>query len=324
MEGRFLIQRCPSVVATNILLRLNDICRRECVRVRAHSVIVSPVGARMSKDDLRRQLSSSGIASDDMRLLDRRTLLFAGLWVLLVGGLFAFAVTVNLFDWLYEITRAHEDWQLDEILALLLCVGIGSLVFLAIRTRQLSREIKRREAAEFLAHESARHDALTGLANGRRFREALAQAIESARQSQSSCAILFIDLDRFKPVNDMHGHAIGDEVLIDVAQQIAKAAPAGATAARLGGDEFGMIVLGVPSRESVLFLSQRLSRDIGKTRQIGEVQLEVGATVGIAVFPDDGRDAAELVAAADKAMYAAKPSRRGLISLGDSNGARAN
>ena len=104
-------------------------------------MIVSPVGARMSKDDLRRQLSSSGIASGDMRLLDRRTLLFAGLWVLLVGGLFAFAVTVNLFDWLYEITRAHEDWQLDELLALLLCVGIGSLVFLAIRTRQLSREI---------------------------------------------------------------------------------------------------------------------------------------------------------------------------------------
>ncbi|WP_054313597.1 GGDEF domain-containing protein [Mesorhizobium sp. 1M-11] len=278
----------------------------------------------MSKNDLRRQLGSSEIASGDVRWPDRRMLVLVGSWILLVAGLFAFAVKVDLFDWLYRITRTHEDWQLDEILALLLCVGVVSLVFLAVRTRQLAHEVRRREAAERLAHDSARHDPLTGLANGRRFREALAQAIESARQSQSSCAVLFIDLDRFKPVNDMHGHAVGDEVLIDVAQQIALAAPAGATAARLGGDEFGVIVMAVPGRESVLFLSQRLSRDISKARQLGEVQLEVGATVGIAIFPDDGHDANSLIKAADQAMYAAKPSRRGLIGLSDSNGVIAN
>nr|WP_101935487.1 GGDEF domain-containing protein [Mesorhizobium loti] len=279
----------------------------------------------MSKNDLRWQLDSSEIAAGDHRWPDRRVLMLAGLWILVVGGLFAFAVTVNLFDWLYQVTRAHEDWQLDEVLALLLCVGVVSLVFLAIRTRQLGREIKRREAAERLAHDSARHDPLTGLANGRRFREALAHAIESAVQSRSNCAVLFIDLDRFKPVNDMHGHAVGDEVLIDVAQQIAQAAPAGATAARLGGDEFGVIVSAVPGRESVLFLSQRLSRDISKVRQVGEVQLEVGATVGIAVFPDDGENAEALINAADQAMYAAKPSRRGLSGRGDlQNSAIAN
>lgn len=278
----------------------------------------------MSKNDLRRQLGSSEIATGDHRWPDRRTLVLAGFWILLVGGLFAFAVKVDLFDWLYQITRAHEDWQLDEILALLLCLGVGSLVFLAIRTRQLAHEIRRREAAERLAHDSARHDPLTGLANGRRFREALAQAIEGARQSQSSCAVLFIDLDRFKPVNDMHGHAVGDEVLIDVARQIAQATPTGTTAARLGGDEFGVIVMAVPGRESVLFLSQRLSRDLSKMRQVGGVQLEVGATVGIAIFPDDGNDANSLINAADQAMYAAKPSRRGLIGLGDTNGAIAN
>ena len=122
----------------------------------------------------------------------------------------------------------------------------------------------------------------------------------------------------------MIGHAVGDEVLFVVAGQIALAAQTGATAARLGGDEFGVIVMAVPGRESVLFLSQRLSRDISKTRQVGEVQLEVGATVGIAIFPDDGNDANSLINAADQAMYAAKPSRRGLIGLGDSNGAIAN
>lgn len=279
----------------------------------------------MSKNDLRRQPGSSEIAAGDRRWPALRAVVVAGSWVLLVGVLFTFAVTVDLFEWLYGITRAHEDWQLDEVLALLLCVGVVSLGFLAIRTRQLAREIKRREAAERLAHDSARHDPLTGLANGRRFREALALAIESAGRSQSTCAVLFIDLDRFKPVNDMYGHAVGDEVLIDVAQQIAQASPAGATAARLGGDEFGIVVPGVPGRESVLFLSQRLSRDIGKVRHVGEVQLEIGAAVGIAVFPDDGENADALINAADQAMYAAKPSRRGSSGRGDlQNGAIAN
>ncbi|WP_144222629.1 GGDEF domain-containing protein [Mesorhizobium amorphae] len=274
----------------------------------------------MSKNDPRWTLDSSEIAAGGRQWPDRRMLALAGFWILLVGVLFALAVKVELFEWLYEVTRAHEDWQLDEILALLLCIGVASLAFLAIRTRQLTHEIRRREAAEQLAHDSARHDPLTGLANGRRFREALSQAIENAGRSRLNCAVLFIDLDRFKPVNDMHGHAIGDEVLIDVAQQIAQAAPAGATAARLGGDEFGIVVPSVPGRESVLFLSQRLSRDIGKVRQLGERQLEVGATVGIAVFPEDGLDANALISAADQAMYAAKPSRRGMLGRGDLQG----
>ncbi|MBN9232155.1 MULTISPECIES: GGDEF domain-containing protein [Phyllobacteriaceae] len=270
----------------------------------------------MSNNDLQRR-NISRAASNDERWPNWHMLAFAGCWVFAVSGFFAIAVSVNLFERINQFTRTYEKWQLDELFSLLLCAGVVSLFFLAIRTRQLAREITRREVAEKLAHDSARHDPLTGLANSRRFREALTLAIESARQNEGSCAVLFIDLDRFKPVNDTHGHAVGDEVLMDVARQIAQAAPAGATAARLGGDEFGVIVLAVPGRESVLFLSQRLSRDIGKARAVGEVQVEVGATVGIAIFPDDGHDADSLINAADQAMYAAKPSRRGPIGRGD-------
>jgi len=270
----------------------------------------------MSNNDLQRR-NAGRAASNDERWPNWHMLAFAGCWVFAVSGFFAIAVSVNLFERINQFTRTYEKWQLDELFSLLLCAGVVSLFFLAIRTRQLAREITRREVAEKLAHDSARHDPLTGLANSRRFREALTMAIESARQNEGSCAVLFIDLDRFKPVNDTHGHAVGDEVLMDVARQIAQAAPAGATAARLGGDEFGVIVLAVPGRESVLFLSQRLSRDIGKVRAVGEVQVEVGATVGIAIFPDDGHDADSLINAADQAMYAAKPSRRGPIGRGD-------
>ncbi|WP_442582053.1 diguanylate cyclase domain-containing protein [Mesorhizobium sp. ASY16-5R] len=264
----------------------------------------------MSATDLHRQSHSNG---DDPGMWPAkvwRRVLTAGLWLLAVIGLFAIVATIDLYDRLFAATRLYEDWELDELLSLLLCAGLVSIVFLAIRTRQLFREIARREAAERLAHESARHDPLTGLANRRRFGEALRTAIAISENSSSNCAVLFIDLDGFKPVNDTYGHAVGDEVLIAVAEQIAHAAPEGTTVARLGGDEFGIVIPGSTGRESLLFLAQRLARDMARPRQFGTSSLAVGATVGIAVHPDDGRDAEALIASADQAMYAAKRAKR--------------
>lgn len=229
-----------------------------------------------------------------------------GIWLLLCVVLFAIDTQVNLFEQLYQATRTYEDWQLDELLSLLLCAGIVALVMLGIRTRQLSREIARREAAERLAHDTARHDPLTGLANRRRFREEIHASIGRSSGSPSGCAVIYIDLDGFKPVNDRHGHAAGDAVLVEVAQRIATAAPKGATVARLGGDEFGVVLHDVSNPEALLFLSQRLQRDIAKPIEADSLQLIVGATIGIAVFPDDGGDPEALIAAADRAMYIAK------------------
>lgn len=229
-----------------------------------------------------------------------------GIWLLLCVVLFAVDTQVNLFERLYQVTRTYEAWQLDEVLSLLLCAGIVALVMLAIRTRQLSREVARREAAERLAHDTARHDPLTGLANRRRFREEIHASIGRSDKSPSSCAVIYIDLDGFKPVNDRHGHAAGDAVLIEVAQRIAHVAPKGATVARLGGDEFGVVLHDVANPEALLFLSQRLQRDIAKPIESDRLQLIVGATIGIAVFPEDGGDPEALIAAADRAMYIAK------------------
>lgn len=229
-----------------------------------------------------------------------------GIWLLLCVVLFAIDTQVNLFEQLYQVTRTYEAWQLDELLSLLLCAGIVALVMLGIRTRQLSREVARREAAERLAHDTARHDPLTGLANRRRFREEIHASIGRSNGSPSGCAVIYIDLDGFKPVNDRHGHAAGDAVLVEVAQRIANAAPKGATVARLGGDEFGVVLHDVSNTEALLFLSQRLQRDIAKPIEAESLQLVVGATIGIAVFPDDGGDPEALIAAADRAMYIAK------------------
>ncbi|PWK63268.1 diguanylate cyclase (GGDEF)-like protein [Aminobacter sp. AP02] len=118
--------------------------------------------------------------------------------------------------------------------------------------------------------------------------------------------MIYIDLDGFKPVNDRHGHAAGDIVLVEVAQRIAHAVPRGAIVARLGGDEFGVVPHDVANPEALFFLSQRLQRDVARPIDADTLQLTVGATIGIAVFPEDGGDPEALIAAADRAMYIAK------------------
>ncbi|MBB4650225.1 diguanylate cyclase (GGDEF)-like protein [Aminobacter niigataensis] len=263
----------------------------------------------MSASDQRRQQQTGEATGTRSAGADWRRMAAFAPWLILSVALFAVATRLELFERLYEATRTYEEWQLDELLSLLLSAGIVALVMLAFRTRQLSREIARREAAERLAHDSARHDPLTGLANSRRFREEIKSTIGNAEKFSSGCGVIYIDLDGFKPVNDTHGHAVGDGVLVEVARRITQAAPKGATVARLGGDEFGVVVSGVGNPEALLFLSQRLQRDIAKPIEIGLLQLTVGATVGIAVFPDDGSDAEALIASADRAMYIAKRAR---------------
>lgn len=260
----------------------------------------------MSASDQRRQQQAGEAAGYRLAGSGWRRMAALAFWLILCIALFAVDTRLELFERLYEATRAYEEWQLDELLSLLLCAGIIALVMLGFRTRQLAREIARREAAERLAHDSARHDPLTGLANSRRFREQIKATVGNAERSSSGCAVLYIDLDGFKPVNDTHGHAVGDIVLVEVARRISQAAPNGATVARLGGDEFGVVVSGVSNPEALLFLSQRLQRDIAKPIETGPLHLTVGATVGIAVFPEDGSDAEALIASADRAMYIAK------------------
>ncbi|KQU72709.1 diguanylate cyclase domain-containing protein [Aminobacter aganoensis] len=276
----------------------------------------------MSASDQRRQQETGESAGARSAGTGWRRIGALAPWLLLGIVLFAVDMRLELFERLYEATRTYEAWQLDEVLSLLLCAGIVALVMLGFRTRQLSREIARREAAERLAHDSARHDPLTGLANSRRFREEIRSTISHPEKASSGCAVIYIDLDGFKPVNDTHGHAAGDSVLVEVARRIAQAAPKGATVARLGGDEFGLVVSGVGNPEALLFLSQRLQRDIAKPIEIGSLLLTVGATVGIAVFPDDGSDADALIVSADHAMYIAKRAKSD--GLGRNGAARAS
>ena len=170
------------------------------------------------------------------------------------------------------------------------------------------------EAAQKLAQSLARHDALTGLPNRRVFAEVLEAARLQAGRGGAQFAVLSLDLDRFKPVNDIHGHHAGDDVLREVATRIGAVVRAGDMVARLGGDEFALIMHcneGEDPSAAAALLADRIIAGVGRPISIGSRFVDVGASIGIALCPMDGTDPETLLRAADMAMYRAKERGRG-------------
>ena len=147
-------------------------------------------------------------------------------------------------------------------------------------------------------------DALTGLANRALLHDRIKQAIATARRKAGSFAVLLVDLDRFKPVNDIYGHATGDLVLRKTARRLQAATRAVDTVARLGGDEFVVLLGGASGRDEARLVVERIIRAV--TTPLAVHELRLGVSVGIALYPDDGTDAHQLLARADCAMYDAK------------------
>ena len=150
------------------------------------------------------------------------------------------------------------------------------------------------------------HDALTQLPNRALLMERLERKILSAEREPQRIAVLFLDLDRFKLINDTLGHAVGDELLIVVARKLQGLVRQSDTVARLGGDEFLIKLDNPSSSEEVLQVADRVIAVVNERSEIQGHEVAVGVSVGIAMFPEDGATAAELIKSADAAMYAAK------------------
>ncbi len=171
-----------------------------------------------------------------------------------------------------------------------------------------------RKAVERLQH-LASHDPLTDLPNRLQFQDTLPSTIALARRHQRMCAILFVDLDRFKPINDSYGHAFGDEVLKTVARRLLEAIRQSDSAARIGGDEFAIVLPDLSARSEAALVAEKVIEAINRPIQINEVTTSVGASIGIAIFPDHGDDPDVLAKLADEAMYRAKLSGRNQYSF---------
>ncbi len=169
-------------------------------------------------------------------------------------------------------------------------------------SRQLAELNLSRDAMAHLAH----HDALTGLPNRRMFEQRLGQVLELSRRSGRSCALLFVDLDDFKAINDTRGHAVGDLVLQAVARTIVGAVRQVDTVARLAGDEFTVLCENVDSEEAALQIVTKLQHAFEPPLDIDGEPLAVRASIGLSLFPRDAQDARTLMASADAAMYRVK------------------
>jgi diguanylate cyclase (GGDEF)-like protein len=152
----------------------------------------------------------------------------------------------------------------------------------------------------------ATHDGLTGLPNRMMFNQLLEQSIKSARRKASKCAVLFIDLDRFKVINDSLGHDVGDALLVEVATRLRSCIRENDVVARLGGDEFVIVLSDVFNCEQIEFVARKVLADLLPSLKLAGHECRTTGSIGIAVFPDNGSDAQTLTKNADMAMYLAK------------------
>lgn len=160
-------------------------------------------------------------------------------------------------------------------------------------------------------HHIAHHDALTDLPNRLLLGDRLTQAIAQARRAGRKLAVLYLDLDGFKPINDDHGHEVGDRVLVEIARRLQGAVRSGDTVARIGGDEFVVLLVGLSGREECEEVTLRLSDRVTQPIEVADLRLNLSASIGIAFFPDDeDEDADLLLRFADQAMYSAKSAGR--------------
>ncbi len=161
-------------------------------------------------------------------------------------------------------------------------------------------------AGEELANQRALHDDATGLPNRTLFNDRLAQALALAERHDWTVAVMFLDLDRFKNINDVHGHAAGDGVLKEVAKRLAQDARDEDTVCRNGGDEFLYLLMNPQGRNNVEKIATAVIENLARSICIGEKQLTIRPSIGIAIYPEGGRDGDALIQNADAAMYRAK------------------
>jgi diguanylate cyclase (GGDEF)-like protein/PAS domain S-box-containing protein len=179
---------------------------------------------------------------------------------------------------------------------------------------QVTLAIERTQMHERLRH-MAQYDQLTGLPNRALFNDRLRIAMARAQRDQTSLSLLFLDLDRFKEVNDTLGHAMGDLLLQGVAQRLKACVRSSDTVARLGGDEFVMLLEGVHACESPQPVAQKILSAFAHPFELDGVNITISPSIGMAVYPDHGAHESKLLSHADEAMYEAKRQGRNGLSI---------
>jgi diguanylate cyclase (GGDEF)-like protein len=179
----------------------------------------------------------------------------------------------------------------------------------------MSRDITEQKLVEQQVWKNANYDLLTGLCNRLMFLEKMEWAIKHSKRSNKSFALLFIDLDKFKKINDTFGHDVGDFLLKRVAKRISSCVRDTDTVARIGGDEFTAILIDVCDVEQVIFVVEKILSELRKPFQIQKNLIHISGSIGVTISPEDGIKSIDLLRNADHSMYVAKKSGSNLFEF---------
>ena len=259
----------------------------------------------------------SDIAIQERRLMN--TLLLLGLISLAIAGASGSVLQYRISRPIRSLARAmHKVTAEGSFDAHVRVWGSKEIAQLALGFNSMISELQRRNRLARLAderlQEQARTDSLTGLPNRRLFTEFLAIAIATARRKQQLMALLYIDLDGFKLVNDSLGHSIGDLLLRDVATRLKSRLRVSDSLARIGGDEFAIILTDVKEIQNAGSVAASLLETMSTSFRVEGHEITIGASIGISVFQDGKQHGTDLLRQADSAMYAAKRGGRNRIA----------
>lgn len=200
----------------------------------------------------------------------------------------------------------------------ILLVSVAMLLILNSHYNTFTRLVAEQARSEQLSDENLRlahEDSLTGLPNRRQFFTALSQALERAQQDNTRLAVGILDLDGFKPINDLYGHSVGDSLLMQVGERLRALIDGRTQLARLGGDEFALIIERVESDAQLLAFGQMICQVLAVPITLTDVPVQIGASLGVTTYPDRAADAEQLFEFADYALYQSKRNQRGQVSV---------
>lgn len=211
-------------------------------------------------------------------------------------------------NWISETLERHKDGHTYTVRQTITPImdELGQIThFIAMHD-----DITAMKEAEARMHRIAHHDALTGLSNRILFKDRLKQALRLAKRNKEALALLYIDLDRFKPVNDTLGHAVGDLLLKSVAKRLRRCVRDSDTVSRLGGDEFTVMLPTINQAADAAKVAEKIIQALEKPFNIQGNEIQIGSSIGIAIYMRDSDNAGDLMQMADAAMYVAKTEGR--------------
>jgi len=236
-------------------------------------------------------------------------LLARSIAAIFAAAVFSFAVFVFIPHLLEDADSGDSHLVYDAAAGVFLFFALIGLVYGLWVTRKLRSELSARSSEHSKALALAQHDALTGLPNRRRLLEAFSDLSRNVKDG-SFRAVMMLDLDGFKPINDVYGHAFGDNLLRSFAERLAETVGTDGIVARLGGDEFAIVSPVFTDKSEASGFARRLLTSISDRFEIGERQISIGSGIGISLYPHDGHAITELLRRADIALYRAKSSGR--------------